>query len=356
VALDGGRDYEIVIGAGLLADAQKILAERFPGRKLLTLCDAGAQTHLPAVLKKDALILEEGENTKTLAALERTLAWILDHKPDRKTMIVAFGGGVAGDHAGFAAAICLRGLDYIQIPTTLLAQVDSSVGGKTGINAAQGKNLIGAFHQPRLVLIDTDVLSTLAGRQMRAGYAEIVKYSFIGDRGFFDWLSANGQKVLAGDAGALAHAIATSCAAKAAVVAEDERETGRRALLNFGHTFAHALEAACHYDRRLLHGEAVAIGMALAFDVSRRMALCSAADAGAAIDHMQALGLKVHIRAIGDFPPLTADDLIGLMGSDKKISDGRLTFILCRGIGSAFATQDVAMDAVREALISSLGA
>lgn len=353
VSLDHNRDYDIVIGAGLLRDAAGLIAQRFDTRRLLVIADPNAQGHLPRDFNKDLLVLEEGEGAKSFQALERTLHWILDRKPDRKTMIVALGGGVVGDHAGFAAAIALRGLDYVQVPTTLLAQVDSSVGGKTGINAAHGKNLIGAFHQPKLVIIDTDTLSTLPERQMMAGYAEIVKYAFIGDPAFFAWLSDNGAKVLDRDQAALEHAIATSCAAKAAIVAADERENGARALLNFGHTFAHALEAACGYDRRLLHGEAVSIGMALAFDASARMGLCPQEEADRAIAHMRALGLRTRIADIDGFPIASPDDLIELMGSDKKVSGGKLTFILSRGIGKAFVTQDVDMDAVRESLISS---
>lgn len=354
VTLDGDRDYDIIVGAGLLKDAAGQIAQRFDARRLLVICDANAQQHLPRDFARDLLVLEEGESTKSFVALEKTLGWILDQKPDRKTLIVALGGGVVGDHAGFAAAIALRGLDYVQVPTTLLAQVDSSVGGKTGINSSQGKNLIGAFHQPKLVIIDTDTLSTLPDRQMKAGYAEMVKYAFIGDAGFFAWLQKNGADVLARKQDALEHAITTSCAAKAAVVAADEREAGARAHLNFGHTFAHALEAACQYDRRVLHGEAVGIGMALAFDASARMGFCPQADADAAISHMKSMGMKTRIADIENFPNLTPDELINLMGNDKKVSGGKLTFIMSRGIGKAFVTQDVNMDDIRGVLTTSL--
>jgi 3-dehydroquinate synthase len=259
-----------------------------------------------------------------------------------------------GDHTGFAAAITLRGLDYIQVPTTLLAQVDSSVGGKTGINTSHGKNLVGAFYQPRLVLIDTETLTTLPERHMLAGYAEIVKYAFIRDTAFFEWLEANGADVIARAPDALTHAIATSCQAKADIVGTDEREAAARALLNFGHTFGHALEAACQYDRRLLHGEAVSVGMALAFATSAHMGLCPEADATKAIAHMARMDLPTRISDIQDFPALTAEQIIDLMGSDKKASGGRLTFILSRGIGQAFITQDVDMNIMHTIISRSL--
>ncbi|MCB1538455.1 MAG: 3-dehydroquinate synthase [Rhodospirillales bacterium] len=353
VPLSGGRAYDIVIGAGALSALEAACRTQFAGRRFLTLCDPAAQTHLPAFLKENLRVTGRGEGVKTWESLGETMSWILAQKPERKTIIVAFGGGVVGDHAGFAAAIALRGLDFIQVPTTLLAQVDSSVGGKTGINAEAGKNLIGAFHQPLLVAADTATLATLPAREMRAGYAEIVKYGFLGDPAFFDWLEAHGEDVLARNEDALVHAIATSCRAKAAIVAADEREGGVRALLNFGHTFAHALEAACGFDDRLAHGEAVAVGMALAFDVSRRMGLCPEQDAARACAHMRRMGLPVAISDIAGFPALDAQALIGLMAGDKKAAGGRLTFILARGIGSAFATQDADMSAVADALTQS---
>lgn len=348
VALDGQRDYDIVIGANAIENG----ARRFKGKRVLTICDENAQKHLPDYLKESVLVLPEGEATKSWAALGKTLDWILSQKPDRNTLIAAFGGGVTGDHAGFAAAITLRGIDYVQIPTTLLAQVDSSVGGKTGINAKQGKNLVGAFYQPKFVLADTSVLKTLPDRQMKAGYAEIVKYAFLGDAKFFEWLEGNGKKVLSRDDAALNRAIATSCRMKADIVAADEREGGARALLNFGHTFAHALEAACKYDRRLLHGEAVSVGMCLAFDVSARMHLTN--DAPRAIAHLKKLGLPTRIADIAKFPKTTPEALIALMGSDKKVKGGRLTFILSHGIGNAIITQNVDMTCVCDALSSSM--
>jgi len=348
VVLDGARDYDIAIGAGVLEAS----AKRFKGRRVLTICDKGTQTHLPDYLKENVLILPEGEGTKSWTMLGKTLDWVLAQKPDRQTLIAAFGGGVTGDHAGFAAAITLRGIDYVQIPTTLLAQVDSSVGGKTGINAKQGKNLIGAFYQPKFVLADTSVLTTLPDRQMRAGYAEIVKYAFLGDREFFKWLESNGKKVLARDDAALRYAIAKSCQMKADIVHADERERGARALLNFGHTFAHALESACEYDRRILHGEAVAVGMSLAFDISARMGLTHENDI--AVAHMKKLGLPTRIADIAKFPKITPMALIALMANDKKAKGGRLTFILSHGIGEAFVTQAVDMTCVHDALASSM--
>jgi 3-dehydroquinate synthase len=258
---------------------------------------------------------------------------------ERSTTLVAFGGGVIGDLAGFAAAILLRGLDHVQIPTTLLAQVDSAVGGKTGINSRHGKNLIGSFHQPRLVLSDTDVLASLPARQLRAGYAEVVKYGVIDRPEFFAWLEQHGAALLAGDAKAQQHAIVESCRAKAALVAADEREAGARALLNLGHTFGHALEAAAGYSDRLLHGEAVAIGTVLAFDFSARRGLSPAEDTARVAAHLKEVGLPTAIRDIQRF--VSADTLIELIDQDKKVARGKLTFILTRGIGKAFVATDI---------------
>ncbi|MBU6236004.1 MAG: 3-dehydroquinate synthase [Alphaproteobacteria bacterium] len=362
VSLDGTRDYDILIERGCLARAGALLKDRFGERRIFIVRDAQVDAHAKALESAlsaagysfQSITLPEGEDAKSWPVLQQTVNAMLEARLDRKSLVVALGGGVAGDHGGFAAAITLRGLDYVQVPTTLLSQVDSSVGGKTGINAPQGKNLVGAFHQPVLVLIDNTTLDTLPDRHMRAGYAEIVKYAFIRDAGFFEWLEANGAKVMARDDGALAHAVATSCAAKAAVVAADEREGGVRALLNFGHTFAHALEATCNYDRRLLHGEAVAIGMALAFDTSVRMGLCTAADAARATAHMQRLGMPTRIADIKDFPATTPDALVGLMGHDKKAIGGKLTFILSRGIGHAFVSREADIALVKEALAASM--
>ena len=269
--------------------------------------------------------------------------------------MVALGGGVIGDLAGFAAASVRRGLDFVQVPTTLLAQVDSSVGGKTGINSRHGKNLVGAFHQPILVVADTALLDTLPQREFRAGYAEVAKYGLLGDAAFFAWLEANWQDVFAGGAGAREHAIAVCCRAKAGIVARDERETGERALLNLGHTFGHALEAGCGFSGRLLHGEAVALGMALAFDFSARKGLIGAADAARARAHLAAVGLPTHLKDVpGGVPGI--DALMDLIAQDKKVKRGKLTFILVRGIGQAFVENDVDAAEVRAFLAEKLGA
>jgi 3-dehydroquinate synthase len=257
---------------------------------------------------------------------------------------------VIGDLAGFAAAIYKRGVDFVQIPTTLLAQVDSSVGGKTAIDTARGKNLIGAFHQPRLVLADLEVLGTLPAREMRAGYAEVLKYGLLGDFGFFEWLEVNGADVLAREPAALAHAVGRSVEMKAEVVAEDETELGRRALLNLGHTFAHALEAETGYGEALLHGEAVAAGMALAFRFSARQGLCSPGDAARASAAVRAAGLPTDMAAI-EGRPFRADRLVDHMAQDKKAEGGRLTFVLARGLGEAFVAKDVDRTAVRAFLV-----
>lgn len=362
VKLDGKRDYDIVISRGCLARSGELLRQRFGDRRLFVIRDAQVDAHagtLQSSLEKSgysmqSVTLPEGEGAKTWGILQNTVDAMLEAQLDRKSLVIALGGGVAGDHGGFAAALTLRGLDYVQIPTTLLAQVDSSVGGKTGINTAQGKNLVGAFHQPVLVLIDHATLDTLPDRHMRAGYAETVKYGFIRNAAFFNWLEENGQHVLSRNDKALSHAIKTSCQAKADVVGADEREAAERALLNFGHTFAHALEAACQYDRRLLHGEAVAIGMALAFDTSVRMGLCPAEDAQAGINHMKRMGLPTRIADIADFPDVTPQDLISLMAHDKKAVGGRLVFILARGMGACFVCREPDMDSVAASIAASM--
>ena len=362
VTLDDQRGYDILAGHGLLADCGTIIRENAGLRQIFVVRDAQVDVHA-ATLDQSLraagfapvfITLPEGETAKTWPHLIRTVDTLLDARADRHALVVALGGGVTGDHAGFAASITLRGLDYIQIPTTLLAQVDSSVGGKTGINTAQGKNLVGSFCQPRLVVIDPAELDTLPDRQMRAGYGETVKYAFINDPAFFTWLETNGEKLLARDPAALTHAIATSCAAKAAIVMQDEHEAGPRALLNFGHTFGHALEAVCGFDRRLLHGEGVSIGMALAFDVSVAMGLCPAADATRATTHLRRMGLPTRIADIADLPETRAQDLIDLMGHDKKNKGGRIGFVLTRGIGHAFTTLDADMGAVARVLDASL--
>jgi len=294
-------------------------------------------------------VMPPGEGSKSFLGLEKLSGDLLNSGVDRGGLIVALGGGVIGDLTGFAAGILKRGVAFAQVPTTLLAQVDSSVGGKTAINAPQGKNLIGLFHQPRIVIADTALLATLPRRELLAGYAEVVKYGALGDADFFEWLEANGVKALAGDSDALIHAVAHSCRMKAAIVARDERETGERALLNLGHTFGHALEAATGFSDRLIHGEGVAIGMALAFQLSVRLGLAPGQDAERFVRHLKAAGLP---SAISDIPgprPAT-DDLIAAMGHDKKVKDGKLTFILLKGLGRSFVTSDVPLGAVRDVL------
>ncbi|MCX7288008.1 MAG: 3-dehydroquinate synthase, partial [Rhodobacterales bacterium] len=284
---------------------------------------------------------------------EALLAGMSTVRMERGDIVIALGGGVIGDLVGFSAAILRRGVRFVQVPTTLLAQVDSSVGGKTGINTAQGKNLVGAFHQPSLVLADTAVLDTLPDRDVLSGYGEVVKYGLLGDAGFFDWLEQNGPSLRNGDAAVRLHAVTRSVEMKAGIVSRDETEEGERALLNLGHTFCHALEKATGYSSRLLHGEGVAIGCALAFELSARLGLCSQEEPGRVRAHLRAMGMKVDLSDIpGDLPG--ADALISLMGQDKKVVDGRLRFILARGIGQAFVAEDVPDDAVRRLLEDAL--
>jgi 3-dehydroquinate synthase len=347
----GARSYEIVVGPGLLPRAGAALEGllRQPRVILVTDTNLAASAHLAslqgslaaAAIAQQTIVLPAGEASKSFGELERLLDRILAAGIERGTTILALGGGVIGDLAGFAAAILLRGLDYVQIPTSLLAQVDSAVGGKTGINARQGKNLIGAFHQPRLVLADTDVLASLPPRQLRAGYAEVVKYGVIDRPEFFAWLEEHGAALLAGDGLLQQHAILESCRAKAALVASDERERGARALLNLGHTFGHAFEALTGYGDSLLHGEAVALGIVLAAELSVRLGLCPAADAARIRRHLAAVGLPVSpaaIRADG----LTPERLVAAMAHDKKVEGGRPRFVLLRGIGQAFSGSEVA--------------
>jgi shikimate kinase/3-dehydroquinate synthase len=291
-------------------------------------------------------VLPPGEATKNFTQLEQLLDELLTARVERSDTVLALGGGVIGDLTGFAAAILRRGVDFVQLPTTLLAQVDSSVGGKTGINTRQGKNLIGAFHQPSLVLADTDVLSTLPPREMRAGYAEVVKYGLLGDAAFFHWLDRNWRSVFGNDPSSLTRAIETSVTAKADIVVRDETETGDRMLLNLGHTFGHALEAWAGFSSRLLHGEAIAIGMAQAFRFSEELGLCPAGTAQRVETHLKAVGLPTRVAHIPGPGRPDAAALFALMRQDKKVRQGKLTLILVRGIGQAFVTRDVAPDAV----------
>ncbi len=346
----GARSYQIVVGPGLLQRAGAELRPLLRHPSVIVVTDAHlAQTaHLAALeasleaaaIAARRIVLPAGEATKSMAELDRLLEQILAEGIERRTTLVAFGGGVVGDVTGFAAAILLRGLDYVQIPTSLLAQVDSAVGGKTGINSRHGKNLIGSFHQPRLVLADTDVLKSLPARELRAGYAEVVKYGLIDRPEFFTWLERQGSALLRGDGALQQQAIVESCRAKAALVAADEREAGARALLNLGHTFGHALEALAGYGEALLHGEAVAVGIVLAATLSVRLGLCPPADAERIRRHFQAVGLPTS-RAALPVPGLTAEALVAAMSHDKKVQGGRPRFVLLRGIGQAFAGAEV---------------
>ncbi|HHB80863.1 MAG TPA: 3-dehydroquinate synthase, partial [Aliiroseovarius sp.] len=308
-----------------------------------------------AGIEAEVLILPPGEATKSWPQLMRCTDWLLDQKIERGDVVVAFGGGVIGDLVGFAAAILRRGVRFVQIPTSLLAQVDSSVGGKTGINAPQGKNLIGAFHQPSLVLADIEALQTLRGRDFLSGYGEVVKYGLLGDADFFDWLEAHGPDLAAGDADARQYAVKRSVEMKADIVVRDETEQGDRALLNLGHTFCHALEAATGYSDRLLHGEGVAIGCALAFELSSRLGLCAQEDPSRVRAHLKAMKMKTDLADIpGERPDAQA--LLDLMGQDKKVVDGQLRFILARGLGAAFVTADVPAATVLDVLNDALAA
>jgi len=357
----GERSYDIVIGRNQIATLGVRAAALRPGAKAAIVTDdTVADLHLAAVeaafaageVSTNRIIVEAGEATKSFAGFEHVCEALIDVKAERGDVVVALGGGVVGDLAGFAAATVRRGLDYIQVPTTLLSQVDSSVGGKTAINSRHGKNLIGAFYQPILVAADTSVLDTLPPRQFRAGYAEIVKYALLGDAGFFAWLEANVKEVFAGGA-AREHAIATSCRMKASIVARDERESGDRALLNLGHTFAHALEAAAGFSDRLLHGEAVAIGMALAAEFSVRIGALAHEHAARATRHLAGAGLPVRLADVTGGVP-DADRLMELMSQDKKVRRGKLTLVLLRDIGAAYISRDVDPAPLRAFLVEKL--
>ncbi len=354
----GPRSYEVRIGAGLLARAGDEIAPLLRRPRVTVVTDDTVAGHhlltLAAALETrgiamTAISVPPGEASKSWAQLGRVTDWLLEQRVERRDVVIAMGGGVVGDLGGFAAAILRRGVRFVQIPTSLLAQVDSSVGGKTGINSQFGKNLVGAFHQPSLVLADTDVLATLPARQMRAGYGEVVKYGLLGDAAFFAWLESQGAAVLSGDRAALTRAVARSVEMKAGIVARDETEEGERALLNLGHTFCHALEAATGYSDRLLHGEGVAVGCVLAFQLSAALGLCAQEVPSRVAAHLAALGLKTRLADIpGDLPP--PPQLVALMAQDKKVVDGRLRFVLARGIGAAFVADDVPADAVMAVL------
>lgn len=344
----GDRSYDILISGGLVQHAGSAIAKRLPGIRAAIVTDENlAALHLQPLLASlaqagiaaTAITVAAGEKSKSFATLEFVTNAILEARLERGDAVVAFGGGVIGDLAGFVAGIVRRGMNFIQIPTSLLAQVDSSVGGKTGINTAYGKNLAGIFNQPQLVLADTDILNTLSRREFAAGYAEIVKYGLIDQPDFFIWLENNWQDVFAGGT-VRQQAIATACRAKAAVVARDERESGDRALLNLGHTFGHALETATGYDSaRLVHGEAVAIGMVLAHQFSARLGLVSETVAARVEAHLKTVGLPVSMQEIAGLP--SADVLMSYIAQDKKVSRGSLTFILIRGLGRSFIAKDI---------------
>ena len=358
----GARAYDIAIGRGELATLGARVAALKPGAKAAIVTDTTVEGLLLAATR-DALAasgvaathvsVPPGEASKSIAMFERVCDALIAARIERGDVVIALGGGVVGDLAGFCAAAVRRGLDCVQVPTTLLAQVDSSVGGKTAINSRHGKNLIGAFHQPILVVADTALLDTLPERQFRAGYAEVAKYGLLGDASFFAWLEHNADDVFAGRNGAREHAIAVSCRMKAEIVARDERETGDRALLNLGHTFGHAFEAAAGFSDRLLHGEAVALGMTLALEFSARLGLLPAADAARASRHLGKVGLPTRIAEVsGGVPGI--DGLMDLMAQDKKVRRGRLTLILARRIGEAYVASDVDTAQVRAFLQDKL--
>jgi 3-dehydroquinate synthase len=357
----GARRYDIVIGRGLVVRLGARVTSLRPGAAAAIVTDETvARHHLAAVaealsaagVRTSEIAVPAGEASKSWAMVERVCDALLAARIERRDLVVALGGGVVGDLAGFAAAITRRGLDFVQVPTTLLAQVDSSVGGKTGVNSRHGKNLIGAFHQPILVIADTALLDTLPPREFRAGYAEVAKYGLIDDAPFFAWLEANWREVFAGGP-ARERAIAVSCRSKAAIVARDERETGDRQLLNLGHTFGHAFEAAAGFSDRLLHGEAVALGMSLAFAFSARLGLIASADVERVRAHLAEVGLPVKPSDVAG-PAPTLERLLDLIAQDKKVKRGKLAFILARGIGRSFIAPDVDTAEVRAFLEENL--
>jgi len=360
----GERSYDILIGENLLDNAGAVITEILRQPRVIVITDSNvASLHLPALetslskagIETHSIILPAGEQTKDFAHLAGLLDQCLDARIARDTTLIALGGGVIGDITGFAAAIALRGIDFIQIPTTLLAQVDSSVGGKTGINTKHGKNLVGAFHQPALVLADVATLDTLPEREIRAGYGEVVKYGLINDAPFFNWLEKNGPALCNGEHAARIQAVETCCRAKAAIVAADEHESGQRALLNLGHTFGHAFEAESGYSDKLLHGEAVAIGMVMAFSLSGKLGLCNDEETARIEAHLKAVNLPASLSGIAE-PSWTPARLLSHMSQDKKVLAGQLTFILARRIGEAFISRDVKPETVQSLLEEALAA
>jgi 3-dehydroquinate synthase len=359
------RAYDIIIGRNVLPSLGARIARLRPGVRTAIVTDKTVARHWLAATEASLaeagiptshIVVEEGEGSKSYAGLEKVSEALIAAKIERNDLVIALGGGVVGDLAGFAAAILRRGVDFVQVPTSLLAQVDSSVGGKTGINSPQGKNLIGAFHQPVLVVADTAVLDTLSPRQFRSGYAEVAKYGVLGDAAFFTWLEANHADIMRGGA-AREHAIATSCRAKAGVVSRDERENGERALLNLGHTFGHALEAVTGFSDRLFHGEGVSVGMVLAAEFSAQLGMIAESDAVRVQHHLADVGLPTKLQDIAGFAQeglADADTLMGLMAQDKKVKRGKLTFILLEAIGQAVIAGDVDPATVRAFLHQKL--
>jgi 3-dehydroquinate synthase len=359
------RAYDIVIGRNVLPSLGARIARLRPGVRTAIVTDRTVAKHWLAATEASLaaadiptshIIVEEGEGSKSYAGLEKVSEALIAAKIERNDLVIALGGGVVGDLAGFAAAIIRRGVDFVQVPTSLLAQVDSSVGGKTGINSPQGKNLLGAFHQPVLVVADTAVLDTLSPRQFRSGYAEVAKYGVLGDHAFFTWLEANHADIMRGGA-AREHAIATSCRAKAGVVSRDERENGERALLNLGHTFGHALEAVTGFSDRLFHGEGVSVGMVLAAQLSAQLGMIAESDATRVQHHLADVGLPTKLQDIAGFAQeglADADTLMALMAQDKKVKRGKLTFILLEAVGRAVIANDVDPATVRAFLHQKL--
>lgn len=356
-----GREYNIVVGERLLGNAGQYISSVLKGKNVIIISDSNVSRFYlhrltnaleEAKIRHRCLIVPAGESTKSLASYGELMENLLEQKPDRKTTLIALGGGVVGDLTGFAASTLLRGVDFIQIPTTLLSQVDSSVGGKTGINSKFGKNLIGSFHQPILVLTDVSTLTTLPHRELLSGYAEMVKYGFINDPEFFEWLEQNAGAMLGGDANLQTQAIVKSCASKAKIVAADEKEQNIRALLNLGHTFAHAFEAETGYGEALLHGEAVAIGMVLAFATSVKMGICPMEDLDRVTAHLQVVGLPTSPLDIREYWDI--DALMEHFTRDKKAVSGALTFVLARGIGKAFIADNVDAEIIRATLTDAI--
>ena len=354
----GERSYDIVIGEGLLANAGDLVGPLLSRPRAAVLVDGNVERlHLPGLLAGleragiscDWRAVESGESAKSWRVLQDTVEWLIEIGLERQDLVIAFGGGVVGDLAGFAAAVTRRGLRFVQVPTTLLAQVDSSVGGKTGINSRNGKNLIGCFHQPSLVICDIELLGTLRRRDLLSGYGEVAKYGLLGDAGFFAWLEENGPKLVAGDSGAMIRAVRRSCEIKAGIVANDETERGLRSLLNLGHTFAHAFETDAGYSNDLPHGEAVAVGCCLASDLSHETGVADGAVPERVRRHFRSMGMCTDIREfLVRLSP--AERLMKLMEQDKKVMNGRQRFVLVRDVGNAFVADDVSPGAVRRVL------